>query len=93
MCIKCVGDYGNIRAGYLTLAASACAWALGIDIKLIKQGLEKTQAEKGRLNIIRKSNLTLIDDSYNASPSSSKYALEVLNSFTGKKIAVYCHLR
>jgi UDP-N-acetylmuramyl pentapeptide synthase len=35
-----------------------------------------------------KSNLTLIDDSYNASPSSSKYALEVLNSFTGKKIAV-----
>ena len=70
------------------LAASACAYALGIDIKLIKQGLEKTQAEKGRLNIIQKSNLTLIDDSYNASPSSSKYALEVLNSFTGKKIAV-----
>jgi UDP-N-acetylmuramoyl-tripeptide--D-alanyl-D-alanine ligase len=41
------------------LAASACAYALGIDIKLIKQGLEKTQAEKGRLNIIQKSNLTL----------------------------------
>jgi UDP-N-acetylmuramoyl-tripeptide--D-alanyl-D-alanine ligase len=35
------------------LAASACAYALGIDIKLIKQGLEKTQAEKGRLNIHR----------------------------------------
>jgi UDP-N-acetylmuramoyl-tripeptide--D-alanyl-D-alanine ligase len=47
-------------------------------IKLIKQGLEKTQAEKGRLNIIQKSNLTLIDDSYNANPSSSKYALKVV---------------
>jgi UDP-N-acetylmuramyl tripeptide synthase len=35
------------------LAASACAWVLGIDIKLIKQGLEKTQAEKGRFRIYR----------------------------------------
>ena len=70
------------------LTASACACALGIDINLIKQGLENTQAEKGRLNVIQQSNFTIIDDTYNASPSSSKYALEVLNSFTGKKIAV-----
>jgi len=70
------------------LAASACASALGVDIKTIKQGLENTQAEKGRLNIIQYAGLTIIDDTYNASPSSSKYALEVLNGFAGKKIAV-----
>jgi UDP-N-acetylmuramyl pentapeptide synthase len=58
---------------------------------LIKQGLEKTQAEKGRLNIIQKSNLTLIDDSYNASPSSSKYALKVLNSLGVVRLLLLCY--
>lgn len=70
------------------LAASACSYALGIDIDTIRQGIENTEPEKGRLNIIQHSDLTIIDDSYNASPSSSKYALEVLNSFAGEKIAV-----
>ncbi|WXU00033.1 MAG: UDP-N-acetylmuramoyl-tripeptide--D-alanyl-D-alanine ligase [Catillopecten margaritatus gill symbiont] len=70
------------------LAASACASALGVDIKMIKQGLENTEAEQGRLNIVQHDNFTIIDDTYNASPSSSKYALEVLNGFMGEKIAV-----
>ncbi|SMN12275.1 UDP-N-acetylmuramoylalanyl-D-glutamyl-2,6-diaminopimelate--D-alanyl-D-alanine ligase [uncultured Candidatus Thioglobus sp.] len=70
------------------LAASTCAYALGIEISLIKQGLENTVAEKGRLNVTQYANLTIIDDSYNASPSSSKYALEVLSHFTGEKIAI-----
>ncbi len=70
------------------LAASACAYALDIDINTIKQGLENTRAEKGRLNLIKKGTRVIIDDSYNANPSSTKYALEVLNNFTGKKIAI-----
>ncbi|SMN00563.1 UDP-N-acetylmuramoylalanyl-D-glutamyl-2,6-diaminopimelate--D-alanyl-D-alanine ligase [uncultured Candidatus Thioglobus sp.] len=70
------------------LAASACAYALGIKINLIKQGLENTAAEKGRLSVTQHANLTIIDDSYNASPSSIKTALKVLNNFSGKKIAV-----
>lgn len=70
------------------LAATSCAYALGIDINTIKQGLENTQAEKGRLNLIQHAELTIIDDTYNASPSSVKYALEVLNNFPDKKIAV-----
>ncbi len=70
------------------LAASACACALGVDIKTIKQGLENTQAEKGRLNIIQHARLTIIDDTYNASPSSSQYALEVLGEFSGEKVTV-----
>lgn len=70
------------------LAATSCAYALGIDINTIKQGLENTQAEKGRLNLIQHAELMIIDDTYNASPSSVKYALEMLNNFSGKKIAV-----
>jgi len=70
------------------LAASACAHALGVDINTIKQGLENTQAEKGRLNVIHQPNLTIIDDTYNASPQSMKAAISTLLTFTGEKIAV-----
>ncbi|MBA5249948.1 MAG: UDP-N-acetylmuramoyl-tripeptide--D-alanyl-D-alanine ligase [Gammaproteobacteria bacterium] len=70
------------------LAASACAYALGVNIETIKQGLESTKAEKGRLNMVQNATFTIIDDTYNASPSSSKYALEVLNGFVGEKVAV-----
>lgn len=70
------------------LAASACAHALAVDINIIKQGLENTQAEKGRLNVIQQSNLTIIDDTYNASPQSMKAAINTLLTFTGEKIAV-----
>lgn len=70
------------------LAAASCAYALGIDIQTIKRGLENTTAAKGRLNIIKKSGLTIIDDSYNANPSSAKYALQVLASFKGQRIAI-----
>jgi len=70
------------------LAASACAHALGVDINVIKQGLENTQAEKGRLNVIQQSNLTIIDDTYNASPQSMKAAISTLLTFTGEKVAI-----
>ncbi len=70
------------------LAASACAHALGVNINTIKQGLESTQAEEGRLSIINQKNLTIIDDTYNASPQSMKAAINTLLEFSGEKIAV-----
>jgi len=50
--------------------------------------LENTLAEKGRLNVIQQPNLTIIDDTYNASPQSMKAAINTLLTFTGEKIAV-----
>jgi len=70
------------------LAASACAQALGIEINTIKQGLENTQAEKGRLNVIQLPDLAIIDDTYNASPQSMKAAINTLLNFSGEKVAV-----
>ncbi len=70
------------------LAASACAQALSIDIQTIKQGLERTQAEKGRLELIKKGAQVIIDDTYNASPSSAKHALKVLSGFSGERVAI-----
>lgn len=70
------------------LAASACAHALGINIQQIKTGLEATHAEPGRLNVIHTKKFTLIDDSYNASPTSVKAALSVLQSYQGELVVI-----
>lgn len=70
------------------LAASSCAHVLGVDMQTIKQGLENTQAEKGRLNVIHCPCLTIIDDTYNASPQSMKAAISTLLTFKGEKVAV-----
>ena len=70
------------------VAASACAFKLGIDLNLIKQGLENSQPEKGRLELIELSNFTILDDSYNANPQSMKAAIDTIKQFPGKKIAV-----
>lgn len=61
------------------LAAIAIASAFNIDKQDIKNGLEKMQAVKGRLqpNFVGKENL-LIDDTYNANLEAFKAAIDVL---------------
>lgn len=56
----------------------------------INRGLQELKLPKGRLNVIEGLNgSTVIDDTYNANPESSKYALEVLNNYKGRrKVAV-----
>ena len=70
------------------LVAVAIAKSCDINDKIIKQGLEQTLAEDGRLQIIKTVKFTIINDCYNASPSSTKYGLKVLESFAGIKIAI-----
>lgn len=67
------------------LAASACAISLGIALSNIKQGLESLSAVKGRLQIKQGLNQSrIIDDTYNANPTSLNAGLEVLNEFFGR---------
>ncbi len=71
------------------LAASACAFALGISNADIARGLESFTAVKGRLQ--RKAGFngaSLIDDTYNANPDSMKAAIDVLTGQQGKQIFV-----
>lgn len=71
------------------LAASACAFALGISNVDIAHGLESFSAVKGRLQ--RKAGFngaSLIDDTYNANPDSMKAAIDVLASQQSKQIFV-----
>ena len=71
------------------LAAVSVAFALGIDTSDIKRGVESVQSVSGRMNLIRLSDSTVIDDTYNANPSSMEGALRYLSlSDSSKRIAV-----
>lgn len=71
------------------LMAIAAAQALGASDEAIQLGLAEVRAFKGRLQTLQLTpHLTLIDDSYNANPSSMKAAIKVLASQGGYRTAV-----
>jgi len=71
------------------LAASAAALAVDLSLSAIQQGLATYQGAKGRLKSFKGFNGALvIDDTYNANPTSMKVAIDVLSVKAGKKILV-----
>jgi UDP-N-acetylmuramyl pentapeptide synthase len=67
------------------LAAAAVCWSLGVDLELICRGLESFEPVYGRMVMRRlKNEAFLVDDSYNANPSSMKEALKTLSDMKGK---------
>ncbi len=67
------------------LAAASCAIALGIELHVIKEGLERMKPVKGRLET--KTGLKgsrIIDDTYNANPVSLSAAIKALSVFPGR---------
>jgi len=62
------------------LAAAAAAIVVGVPLEKIKAGLEKQINLQQRLKEITRGDLVVIDDTYNASPTSMKAALKHLYS-------------
>lgn len=76
---------------YNVLAGIAVAENCGLTEEEIKRGLQTYAPTKMRMHITKgMNNMTLIDDTYNASPESMKAALKVLKDFDskGRKVAV-----
>lgn len=68
------------------LAAAAAAGSAGATLEQIAAGLAVVRAVPGRLQFRRAaSGAWLIDDSYNANPSSVRAAIEVLSELAGRK--------
>jgi UDP-N-acetylmuramoyl-tripeptide--D-alanyl-D-alanine ligase len=70
------------------LAAAAVGIAAGMDLDLIAAGLGRGWQAPHRDQIVRAGSLTILDDSYNASPASVIAALELLASLPGRHVAV-----
>ena len=71
------------------MAAAAAAQALGITPAAIKAGLEGLQPVKGRtVAQLAPNGVRVIDDSYNANPSSVCAAIDILAGFAGRKVLV-----
>jgi UDP-N-acetylmuramoyl-tripeptide--D-alanyl-D-alanine ligase len=78
-----VGGAHNIANA---LAAAAAAASAGATLAQIVAGLAAVRAVPGRLQFKRaRSGAWLIDDSYNANPSSVRAAIEVLGSLEGRR--------
>jgi UDP-N-acetylmuramoyl-tripeptide--D-alanyl-D-alanine ligase len=68
------------------LAAAAAAASAGATLEQVAAGLARVRAVSGRLQFRQaKSGAWLIDDSYNANPSSMRAAIEVLGSLAGSR--------
>ena len=73
---------------YNALAASAVCLSLGMSLEEIKTALESYKAFPMRFEVVRQNSITLINDSYNANPSSMKEALKELVHMKGEGRAV-----
>jgi len=66
----------------------AIAIDMGVELSDIVLAVKRLESVPHRLQMIDGGNITIIDDAFNANPSGTKAALEVLGSFDGTKIIV-----
>jgi UDP-N-acetylmuramoyl-tripeptide--D-alanyl-D-alanine ligase len=70
------------------LAAAATGLAAGIPNAAIVGGLAAGWSAPHRAELVRAGEVTIVDDSYNASPGSVAAALELLAGMPGRRVAV-----
>ncbi len=74
---------------YNALAAVFIAKYFDMSHEDIEKGLKTLKPVSGRINIINsKNNLTIIDDCYNANPTSMKASIDVLDLANTRKVAI-----
>ncbi len=69
-------------------AAAAVGLAAGIELDAIAMSLQAGWGAPHRVELVRLRGVTVIDDSYNASPGSVVAALELLAGLPGRRVAV-----
>ena len=71
-----------------SLCAAAVGLTLGIEPELIKQGIESYAPVEGRMQIIKTQRLTLLDDSFNANPTSMAAAINIACRASGRTVLI-----
>ena len=70
------------------LCAMAVGDKLGLTADEIRRGIESFENVGARNRVIKTDNYTIIDDCYNANPTSTKAGLDTLSKLKGRKIAL-----
>src|SRR5690606_40222857 len=69
------------------LAAAAAAHAVGCEAADIAAGLGRAAPVRGRMHAVAgRGGAVVIDDAYNANPSSARAALDYLGTLSGRRI-------
>jgi UDP-N-acetylmuramoyl-tripeptide--D-alanyl-D-alanine ligase len=66
------------------LAAAAVGWSLGVSAEEAAHGLAHAPVSRGRMQVMRVGDVRVVDDSYNANPTSVAAALKAARWMAGK---------
>lgn len=83
----------GLHSVYNALAAVSVGLILGMSLSEIASGIETYTPLKGRMNVHELDRFTLIDDTYNANPTSTKASLDVLAKCSGRRVAILGDMR
>ena len=87
-----VPAYGTYMI-YSVLAAAAVGMELGMTPDEIADGLSRYKTVGHRSRVVNTPRCTLIDDCYNANPTSNRAAIESMLSFPGRKVCILGDMR
>lgn len=83
----------GVHSVYNALAAVSAGVLLGMELSEIASGIETYSPLKGRMNVHELGTITVIDDTYNANPTSTKASLDVLKMCSGRRVAILGDMR
>ena len=88
--LRLVGHHNVANA----LAAAAVGHSMGLSLEVIARGLQNGVAPQMRMQVTRLANgVAVINDTYNANPSSVAAALVALRRFSGRPVVVLGEMR
>ena len=78
---------------YNALAAVAVGLLLDMPLDEIASGIETYEPLPGRMNVKHTPRFTLVDDTYNANPTSVQASLDVLAKCPGRRVCILGDMR
>lgn len=83
----------GLHSVYNALAAVSVGLLLGMRLDEIAAGMETYEPLTGRMNVKKTARFTVIDDSYNANPTSTQASVDVLEKCPGRRVCILGDMR
>ena len=83
----------GLHSVYNALAAVSVGLLLGMRLDEIAAGIETYTPLPGRMNVVKRTRYTVIDDTYNANPTSVQASVDVLAKCSGRRVCILGDMR